>query len=226
MFALWSSLNHIPIQCKGPIKKTSHLRPIYHTYMKDRNLYAYAMGMSPCCDRFDRSYVYDHVAKWAKVEKPPVRSLLGGSLILPLDMVGSLKCRPLVDVAAGDCGRIRDTVARLTTHSQHSASSPQFLVLEKLRLTPLGKDFLHTWIELPWSPCMSCWLGPPAFLRKQILSICRCNRCEGGMTHSKGSEDRLSEANVLSSFELSDMPWLCLPFVGSIFVVSKGFDAL
>lgn len=46
------------------------------------------------------------------------------------------------------------------------------------------------------------------------------------MTHSKGSEDRLSEANVLSSFELSDMPWLCLPFVGSIFVVSKGFAAL
>jgi len=85
------------------------------------------------------------VAKWAKVEKPPVRSLLGGSLIQPLDMLGSLKCRPLVDVAGGDCGRIRDTiVARLTTHSQHSASSPQLLVLEKLRLTPLGKDLMHT----------------------------------------------------------------------------------
>jgi len=30
----------------------------------------------------------------------------------------------------------------------------------------------------------------------------------------------------LSSFELSDMPWMCLPLVGSIFVVSKGFEAL
>ena len=80
------------------------------------------------------------MAKWTKEEKPPVRPLLGGSLILPLDMLGSLKCMQLVDVAAGDCGRIRDTVARLTTHSQHSASSPQLLVLEKLRLTPLGKD--------------------------------------------------------------------------------------
>ena len=94
-------------------------------------------------DRSSTSSSY--VAKWAKVEKPPVRSLLGGSLIQPLDMLGSLKCRPLVDVAGGDCGRIRDTiVARLTTHSQHSASSPQLLVLEKLRLTPLGKDLMHT----------------------------------------------------------------------------------
>ena len=30
MFALWSSLNYIPIKYKGPIKKTSSLRPIYH----------------------------------------------------------------------------------------------------------------------------------------------------------------------------------------------------
>jgi hypothetical protein len=29
MYALWSSLNHIPIKYTGPIKKTSHLRPIY-----------------------------------------------------------------------------------------------------------------------------------------------------------------------------------------------------
>ena len=30
MFALCkSSLNHIPIKSRGPIKKTSHLRPIY-----------------------------------------------------------------------------------------------------------------------------------------------------------------------------------------------------
>ena len=29
MFALWSSPNHIPIKPKGPIKKTSQLRPIY-----------------------------------------------------------------------------------------------------------------------------------------------------------------------------------------------------
>jgi hypothetical protein len=28
-FALWSSPNHIPIKPKGPIKKTSHLRPTY-----------------------------------------------------------------------------------------------------------------------------------------------------------------------------------------------------
>ena len=85
------------------------------------------------------------MAKWAKVEEPPVRSLLGGSLILPLDMLGSLKCRPLVDVAAGDCGRIRDTVARLTTHSQHSASSPQLLCVGETEAHhPLGKDFMHT----------------------------------------------------------------------------------
>ena len=29
MFALWSSPNCIPIKYRGPIKKTSHLRPIY-----------------------------------------------------------------------------------------------------------------------------------------------------------------------------------------------------
>ena len=29
MFVLWSSLNHIPIQYRGPIKKTSHFIPIY-----------------------------------------------------------------------------------------------------------------------------------------------------------------------------------------------------
>ena len=29
MFALWSSPNHIPIKSRSPIKKTSHLRPIY-----------------------------------------------------------------------------------------------------------------------------------------------------------------------------------------------------
>ena len=31
MFALWSSATHIPIKSKGPMKKMSHLRPIYLT---------------------------------------------------------------------------------------------------------------------------------------------------------------------------------------------------
>ena len=32
MFALWYSLNHIPINYRGLIEKTSHLRPIYLTH--------------------------------------------------------------------------------------------------------------------------------------------------------------------------------------------------
>ena len=34
MFALWSSLNHIPIKCRGPLQKISHLRPIYRSHHK------------------------------------------------------------------------------------------------------------------------------------------------------------------------------------------------
>ena len=34
IFALWFSLNHILIKYRGPIKKTSHLRPIYLSFTK------------------------------------------------------------------------------------------------------------------------------------------------------------------------------------------------
>ena len=33
MFALWFSTSHVPINCKGPIQKTSHLRVIYLSWV-------------------------------------------------------------------------------------------------------------------------------------------------------------------------------------------------
>jgi hypothetical protein len=38
-FTFWSSLNRIPIKSTSPIKKSSHLRPVYLTFQKMNTLY-------------------------------------------------------------------------------------------------------------------------------------------------------------------------------------------
>lgn len=88
----------------------------------------------------------------------------------------------------------------------------------------LGKlSFLkHPWaklviLELLCIPFMSCWLGPSELLRKTILLklVWRYER-----------NGRVSSAYVLVFFEFSDMSCMCLPLVGSIFIVSNGVDSL
>ena len=53
--SLWSSSNHIPIKSRGPIKKTSHLRP---TYLMPTFRYILSPPPPLCC-KFSNWFLFD-----------------------------------------------------------------------------------------------------------------------------------------------------------------------